>query len=172
MSVHRYSPKKLLPDYLRGMAGLAICLGCLALAPQAPVVLVILGGLALLFGLLIAQTILRQRARIEVTEDGLRTAQNGPLSAWQDLRGLRLRYFSMRRNKPGGWMELKLAFPARRISVDSAIDGFDEIVAAAARAAAVHGLTVDDATRGNLAAMGHVVNGAESPAAVGAGARR
>jgi len=49
MSFHRYSPQKLWPDYLRGVAGLIICAGLVALAPNVTVVLVIFGGLGLLF---------------------------------------------------------------------------------------------------------------------------
>ena len=47
-------------------------------------------------------------------------------------------------------------FPGQRIGIDSNIEGFEEIVARAARAARDRRLELDDTTRANLAALGHV----------------
>jgi hypothetical protein len=158
MSFHRYSPQKLLPDYLRGGAGLIICAGLVALAPSVTAVLVIFGGLALLFALFMLQTAQKQFLQLEMTEGEIRTASNpSRAEAWRDLRDLRLRYYALRRNKPGGWMTLRLGFPGRRISVDSGIDGFDTIVARAAREVGERPVKMDDATRANLAALGYHV---------------
>jgi hypothetical protein len=156
MSFHRYSPQKLLPDYLRGAAGLVICGGLVALAPNLTAVLVIFGTLALLFGLFMLQTAQKQRLLLEMTEDGIGIASNpSRIAAWQDLRDLRLRYYALRRNKPGGWMTLRLGFPGRRISVDSGIEGFDDIIARAAREVRERSINLDDVSRANLAALGH-----------------
>ncbi|MFM9844375.1 MAG: hypothetical protein ACKVOI_15550 [Dongiaceae bacterium] len=156
MSIHRYLPQKLLPDYLRGAAGLAICAGLCALAPNVTAVLFIFGALGLLFGLFMLQTAQKQMLTLEVTEDGIGKGTNSAATkAWHDLRDLRLRYYAMRRNKPGGWMALRLDFPGQRIGIDSNIEGFEEIVARAARAARDRRLEMDDTTRANLAAMGH-----------------
>lgn len=156
MSIHRYLPQKLLPDYLRGAAGLAICASLCALAPDVTAVLVIFGGLALLFGLFMLQTVQKQMLMLEVTEDGIgKGANSARAKAWRELQALRLRYYALRRNKPGGWMALRLDFPGQRIGIDSNIEGFDEIVARAARAARDQRLEMDDTTRANLAAIGH-----------------
>ena len=155
MSIHRYLPQKLLPDYLRGAAGLAICAGLCALAPNVTAVLVIFGALGLLFGLFMLQTVQKQMLMLEMTEDRI---GKGPGSArakaWGELKALRLRYYALRRNKPGGWMALRLDFPGQRIGIDSNIEGFEEIVARAARAARDHRLEMDDTTRANRAAIG------------------
>ena len=156
MSFHRYSPQKLWPDYLRGVAGLIICAGLVALAPNVTVVLVIFGGLGLLFALFMLQTLQKQLLRLEMTEGGIATASNPSRAVtWRELRDLRLRYYALRRNKPGGWMTLRLGFPGRRISVDSTIDGFDDIMARAARESGIRPVQMDDATRANLAALGY-----------------
>jgi len=156
MSFHRYSPQKLLPDYLRGAAGLLICGGVVALAPNVMAVLVIFGTLALLFALFVLQTAQKQLLLLEMTEGGIGAASNpSRAKAWPELRELRLRYYALRRNKPGGWMTLRLDFPGRHISVDSAIEGFDDIVARAAREVRDRPVILDDATRANLAALGH-----------------
>ena len=156
MSFHRYSPQKLWPDYLRGIAGLIICAGLVALAPNVTAVLVIFGGLALLFALFMLQTVQKQFLQLELTEGGIATASNpSQVLAWRELRDLRLRYYALRRNKPGGWMTLRLGFPGRRITVDSTIDGFDDIMARAARELGERPVQMDDATRANLAALGY-----------------
>jgi hypothetical protein len=162
MSIHRYLPQKLLPDYLRGAAGLATCAGLCALAPNVTAVLVIFGALALLFGLFMLQTVQKQMLMLEMTEDRIgKGSGSASAKAWGELQALRLRYYALRRNKPGGWMALRLDFPGQRIGIDSNIEGFDEIVARAARAARDRRLELDDTTRANLAAIGHVA-GAES----------
>lgn len=156
MSFHRYSPQKLLPDYLRGAAGLSISAGLCALAPNVTAVLVIFGGLGLLFALFLLQTAQRQFLRLEMTEGAIGTAANpSRAKPWRDLRNLRLRYYALRRNKPGGWMMLRLGFPGRRISVDSTIEGFDDIVARAVRELRDRPVALDDVTIANLAALGH-----------------
>jgi len=160
MSIHRYLPQKLLPDYLRGAAGLAISAGLCALVPNVTAVLVIFGGLGLLFGLFMLQTAQKQMLTLEMTEDGIgKGSDSAGAKAWHELRALRLRYYALRRNKPGGWMALRLDFPGQRIGIDSNIEGFDEIVARAAQAARERRLEIDDATRANLAAIGQAIGG-------------
>jgi len=159
MSIHRYLPQKLLPDYLRGAAGLAICAGLCALAPNVTAVLVIFGALALLFGLFMLQTVQKQMLMLEMTEDRIgKGSDSAGARAWGEMKALRLRYYALRRNKPGGWMALRLDFPGQRIGIDSNIEGFEEIVARAARAARDRRLEMDDTTRANLAAIGHVAS--------------
>src|SRR5262245_35481747 len=103
MSIHRYLPQKLLPDYLQGAQGLAISAGLCALAPNVTAVLVIFGALGLLFGLFMLQTAQKQMLTLEMTEDGIGKGSNSAgAKAWRDLRTLRLRYYALRRNKPGG----------------------------------------------------------------------
>ncbi|HEX6092736.1 MAG TPA: hypothetical protein VFZ07_05255 [Dongiaceae bacterium] len=156
MSLHRYLPQKLLPDYLRGAAGLAISAGLCALAPNVTAVVVIFGALALLFGLFMLQTVQKQMLMLEMTEDRIgKGSDSAYAKAWGELEALRLRYYALRRNKPGGWMALRLDFPGQRIGIDSNIEGFEEIVARAARAARDQRLEMDDTTRANLAAIGH-----------------
>jgi hypothetical protein len=163
MSIHRYLPQKLLPDYLRGAAGLAICAGLCALAPNVTAVLVIFGGLGLLFGLFMLQTAQKQMLTLKMTEDGIGKGSNSAgAKAWRELQALRLRYYALRRNKPGGWMALRLDFPGQRLGIDSGIEGFEEIVARAARAARDRRLQLDDTTRANLAAIGQVVDGSQA----------
>ena len=155
MSVHRYSLQNLLPDYLRGGAGLIIGGGGWLLAPGMLHVIVIFGGLTLLFLLFTMRTVARQYTRIEMTDDAITSGGTRRLALhWSDLDHVKLRYYSTRRNRAGGWMTLKLASGRSAISVDSNIDGFDAIAARAARALAESRPAADDITLANLAALG------------------
>lgn len=159
MSSHRYSFQSLLPDYLRGAAGFTVGGGFWLLAPGVPHVVVIFGGLTALFLLFTIRTIVRQRTRIEMTDA---TISSGGLQRtilrWHDLDHVRLRYYSTRRNRSGGWMALKLRNGRRAISVDSSLAGFEAIAARAARTIGDKGLAVDDVTLANLAALGFTIS--------------
>lgn len=152
MSEHRYPARSLMEDYARGAAGL-VFLG-IALVPMHWALHLVFGlvtALLLSFG---ARTFLRGRSRIVLDEDGI--AIVGPIGkrvAWTSLDGLKLRYFSTRRDRKRGWMELTVRGAGAKLAVESQIDGFEEIVRAAAKAAVARGLTVDPSTEGNLAAM-------------------
>jgi len=155
MSVHRYSLQNLLPDYLRGGAGVVIGAGCWLLAPGTLHVIVIFGGLTVLFLLFTMRTVARQYTRIEMTDDAITSGGTRRLTLhWSDLDHVKLRYYSTRRNRSGGWMTLKLASGRAAISVDSNIDGFDAIAARAARSMVENRAAADDITLANLAALG------------------
>jgi len=168
MSIHRYSAKSLLPDYLRGGAGVVIGIGGWLLAPTAPHVIVIFGGLTLLFLLFTMRTVARQQAWVELTDESLSIGRRRQtVLRWSELSHVKLRYYSTRRNRSGGWMTLKLATAGTGISVDSNIDGFDAIAARAARAVTDNRLTTDNATLANFAALG-LASGTASAEPLGA----
>jgi hypothetical protein len=152
MSEHRYPARSLMEDYARGAAGL-VFLG-IALVPMHWTLHLVFGLVAALLLSFGVRTFLRGRSRIVLDEGGI--AIVGPLGkrvAWTALDGLKLRYFSTRRDRKRGWMELTVRGAGAKLAVESQIDGFEEIVRAAAKAAVARGLTVDPSTEGNLAAM-------------------
>jgi hypothetical protein len=92
---------------------------------------------------------------IELDEDGIRA--RGPLGAairWEDLRSLRLDYFSTRRDGEGGWMQLRLRDAQHTIRFDSELDGFVGLVRVAVLEARRRGADLDHATRANLGVLG------------------
>lgn len=142
----------ILADYARASIGLpfAAAIAFLPLHWALAIVFAAVAVLLLSFGV---RTYLRQRSRIELSDTGI--AITGPLPRrveWAELDGFRLRYFSMRRDRKHGWMELTLKGRAGTLSVESQIEGFARIVERAARAAA--GLQIDEASLVNLAALG------------------
>ena len=154
----RYSWRSLLPDYAGGGIGLALSLGPLAFVHPAAPVGWVLAAVAGLFLVYFGRTVCRQLTQIELDEVGIRVrgpAVGLPDAAirWADLCLLRLDYYSTRRDGEGGWMQLKLGDTRDKIRIDSAVDGFAELVGAAARAAARRDLALDAATAANLKAL-------------------
>jgi len=147
-----YPHRALLADYARASAGLVFAAIVLFL-PLHWALSIVFGAIAALllgFGL---RTWLRQRSRIELSETGIAVAGPWPRRIdWAELAEFRLRYFSMRRDRKHGWMELTLKGKAAKLSIESQIDGFETIVEQAARAAA--GLDIDEASLVNLGALG------------------
>jgi len=163
-AVLRYSWRSLLPDYAGGGIGLALSLGPLALVHPAAPVAWVLAAVAALFLVYLVRTLCRQLTHIELDEDGIRVG--GPAAGllgaairWEDLRSLRLNYFSTRRDPEsrtmdGGWMQLKLRDARHTIRIDSELEGFERVARAAALEAARRGADLDYATRANLAVLG------------------
>lgn len=154
MSVHSYPVTAVIGDYTRTAAGLAISIVPFTVAPEKPLLTVLLLALVAAFVVYGLRTVIRHVTRVEVSDAGIHV--NMPTSraiAWTDLARMRLRFFSTKRNRATGWFQLVLADGKTTIAVESSIRGFDAIIEAAAAAAARNGLTLDEATAGNLAAL-------------------
>jgi len=152
MSEHRYPTRRLMEDYARGAAGLVFL--AIALVPMHWILHLVFGLVAVLLLSFGVRTYLRGRSRIVLDDSGI--AVVGPRSRrldWTALAGFKLRYFSTRRDRKQGWMELTLTGPGAKLAIESQIDGFEAIVRRAAAAAKARGLTVDPSTAGNLVAL-------------------
>jgi hypothetical protein len=159
----RYPIRALCLDYAGSGVGLATSLGLIVFIRMAEPVAWVVTAVAALFLVYFGRTVCRQLTRIELDEGGIRAV--GPAWVpscaairWEDLRSLRLDYYSTRRDPEGmsmqgGWMQLKLRDARRTIRIDSDVDGFAELVRAAAHAAARRDLALDPATASNLEAM-------------------
>ncbi len=160
MTRHRYPWPSLRADYLRAGAGLALTGAPLFAIPDGTAAFVILGTLAALFLALGLRTGLRHASRFESDNEEIR--RTGPALplwparrvAWDGIERLRLRFFSTRRDRTGGWMQLSVKDGAGALSFDSSLDGFEAIARRAAAAAERNELPLNDATRANLAALG------------------
>ena len=142
-------------DYACGSIGLACTAVPLLFVQPAALVAWALAAAAALFLVYFGRTVCRQLTHIELDEAGIRV--KGPLGAairWEDLRSLRLNYYSTRRDREGGWMQLRLRDARCTIRVDSELDGFAGLVRAAATEAARLGVDLDESTRGTLVLLG------------------
>ena len=156
----RYPWRSLLPDYAGGGIGVALSIGPLVFVHPAALVAWVLTAVAVLFLVYFGRTVCRHLTQIELDEAGIRAS--GPLGAairWEDLRSLRLDYYSTRRDPEGrtmdgGWMQLRLRDARHTIRIDSELDGFVGLVRAAALAARRVGAELDGTTRENLGVLG------------------
>ncbi len=157
MSTYHYSSAALRADYLRAGLGFALTSGLGGLARGEPIALGVLGGCALLFLAFGLRTRRRQRTAIELNEEGISTSGGRCVTlAWQQLTAVKLRYYTTKRDRTGGWMQLNLSAGARRLSIESTLDGFVEVVRHSAQEAAANDLALDAATCNNLIALGVV----------------
>ena len=160
-SSHRYPPRAVLLDYFYSGLGLLFTVGPMAgTAPSGPAAWV-LSALAALFAVYGVRTVLRHRTWLSVSEDGITV--RGILRRhlpWERLTRCTLGFYSTRRNRDRGWMQLTLKAGRRSLRIDSQIEGFERIVRRAARAAAAHGIALDNTTQENLRAL-EIVPGAE-----------
>jgi hypothetical protein len=98
---------------------------------------------------------MRHGTRLEVSDSALRAT--GLLKAsidWEKLDRMKLGYYSTRRDRRDGWMQLELRSGRASIQLDSRIEGFGELAEKSARAAERRGLPLDAATLANLAVLG------------------
>lgn len=155
MTRYIYPNSAMVGDYLRAGAGFAPAVAILVSAPVGVVGAAFLAGFAALFGLFGLKTLLRHLSRIEATETGLTIS--GPLAgriSWAELDHVKLAYYSTRRDRRDGWMQLELRAGTSSVRLDSRVEGFEQLVERSALAATARGIELSEATAANLEALG------------------
>jgi hypothetical protein len=155
--IHRWPVRALSGDIIRGAVACGVALFFLLLIPIASIVFFIVLALGVVFGLYLASTLSRLRSTIEVDEQGVRLSGGllGTKSVkWRELRRFELRYFSLKRDRTEGWMDLKLQGSGQTIAIDDRLDRFHEVLARAWEAARAADVGVSEATHANLIAAG------------------
>ncbi len=146
-----YPASYFVSGYFRTAIGLSVTLlPVLLLGPSSVIVYILLfmAGLFLLYGI---RVLYRQVTLLEVTDTGIRIV--GPIGwtiKWEKLGGFRLGYYSTRRDRENGWMQLTLTGKGVRLTVDSAINDFGDLVEISLRAANNKGLSLNPTTLRNL----------------------
>jgi hypothetical protein len=162
-AVLRYPRETLWADYGRAGVGAVLCGLPLVLVEVNRWIGVMLGAGFALFALFFLRTALRHMTRYVMAADTL--AADGPLGGlveWARLDLLKLAYYSTKRDRSSGWMQLAVGSAgARMVKVDSSLDGFYDIVERAAQAAEARDIELSRATRVNLRSMGITVAGQE-----------
>ena len=155
MTRHRYDRSAIVGDLARGGFGLLLTAVPLLFLPMVTWLAVAFAVFAALFAVYLFRTWQRSAVVIEVDDTGIRTT--GPLGGsirWDGLAALDLRYFATRRDKEGGWMQMKLRGDGTALSLESTLEDFEAVVSRAAAAAAGKRLALSDVTRENLKALG------------------
>ncbi|MCB9959595.1 MAG: hypothetical protein H6843_13420 [Rhodospirillaceae bacterium] len=151
----RYPTGSLLADYGRGALGLGLSTAVLLLVDAVPLVFWTFALFGAVSAWFLGRTLLRQLSAFGYDESAV--WQTGPLArriAWEELSALRLKFFSTRRDRSAGWMHLTLGGGRTTLRVESALDGFEDLVARAFEAAKARDLALSDATLANLMALG------------------
>lgn len=173
MSVHRYDKHNVRADLRRAAVGLVLTVGPMLFLGDSVAALAILGVLDLLFLIFGLRTALRGMTLVHVTDDGLSSDPLGGRKtrlpgfspraiAWRDIRKVGLRFFSLKRDRSEGWMELSLGDGHRSLRLDSTLGGFKDIVVRAAEAARANNVALSDSTKANLSGLGIRVPGGDA----------
>jgi len=155
MPVYRYPAGAIAADYVRGLGGIALTGGPLWLLAPSGGLAWVLAACMVLFLVYFARAVVRHLTRIELSETGI-TAR-GPFGGavpWDELRSMKLSYYTTRSDRTGGWMQLDLSAGVGSVSVDSRLDGFADIAGVAAQQALRRAYRLDEATLLNLKALG------------------
>jgi hypothetical protein len=152
---HVYPAAAMVGDYLRAAAGLVPTGVVFATEPVGTVAATVLGSFAAVFGIFGLRTVLRHGTRLEMTDTELRAEGAWRCTiSWAELDRMKLTYYSTRRDRRSGWMQLDLSAGGARVRLDSRIAGFDRLVLRAADVAATRGIELNEATLANLEALG------------------
>jgi len=151
-----YPLGNLVADYLRAGAGFGLTMLPLPNAISGNiVVLVIVLGLAGLFGSFGVSTFLRQKSTVCASNDGIWIeGLRSRAVRWQDVTQIDLRYFSTRKDREKGWRQLKVVGPSGTVRIDSSLDDFDGLLRWVVTAITRHNLTVTPIGRENFASTG------------------
>ena len=159
----RYPRQTLWADYIRASAGALLCGAPLLFLDVNHWLALVLAAGCVLFVLFLVRTALRHHTRYLLAADTL--CADGPAGGiveWSRLDRLKLSYFSTKRDRSDGWMQLSVgSVGGRTVKIDSSLDGFHDVVERAAEAAKATELRLSRATRANLKAMGIAVAGQE-----------
>ena len=154
MNCH-YPLKTLAGDYLRGGFGFVVTGGLVAFASMMTWIQYLFAVAAIMFAGFLFRTWQRHRTRYMLDDTGIRA--DGPFGRairWSEIIDLRLRYFSTRRDRKSGWFQLTIHDSSGRMSVDSNLDGFDQVLQRCAKAARANRLQLRESTAENFAAAG------------------
>jgi hypothetical protein len=156
VEVYRWPHSAIIADYWRSGGGFAASVVFLLLMPPLSLAFVFFVALAVVFGLYLSQTVLRAHTGLALVPEGLAiTGLLGDrLIRWDTLGQFALRYYTLRRDRETGWMDLKLASADAKITLDDRVDGFRPILERAWEAARARDIGISSSTYANLTAAG------------------
>ena len=166
MDGYRYPISELRGDYIRAVAGMLFFGMFLFSASSVPVMFFIIGSIFLLFLGFAVQTWSRHSTVIRIEPHGLRFySLRRREIAWDDLSSAKLRFFTVKRDRDAGWMELTLFKGKNKTKIDSRLEGFNDIAAAVANKIEEKGVTIDENSVENFNALGIITKSPGLPEA-------
>jgi hypothetical protein len=159
-STHKYHWSVLRGDYWRAAIGTVFSAGGTALTLGHGWIVWVFLAATVLFVAFGIRTWARGRAEYQLTDEGIGRTKGVNIGRqqvhlpWASLTKMSMRFYSTRRDRSNGWMQLILSGGGQRISIDSTIDEFNQIADAAATTAVELDLEITPATFTNLEAAG------------------
>ena len=142
----------------RAGIGALITLGPLALVRPTVTAAIILGGLGALFLIYGFLALVRGRSSVAIDARGIHITGPFPKTvAWDSLADVRLRYYTTRKDRSGGWMVLSVKGMGRRLRIESTLRDFSRLLARVIAEAERAGVELSPETRGNLGPFGIAV---------------
>lgn len=151
----RYPIKTLYGDYIRSAIGLAVFGTPLAFVSNSPVWSTILGGFFVLFLIFGIRTLNHQMTVVETSATGIATT--GPLGKtfkWSEIEKVELSYYSTRRDKQDGWMQLSLFGPPGKMKLESSLEDFNAVAEMVIRAGFENSAEMGETTIENITNLG------------------
>ncbi|MEM6903044.1 MAG: hypothetical protein AAF556_07380 [Pseudomonadota bacterium] len=155
----RYDRAAIIGDLVRGGFGVLATFGPLLVVPDVhPAFIIILGSLGLLFGWFLFRTALRWPIVVSVGPTGLEEGRGyGPARAidWSSLSTAQLRYYSTKRDRDEGWLQLELTDDTgAKVTLDSNLQEFATVGEYVAIAAQRGGVLIDATSADNFLFLG------------------
>ena len=155
MTIYRYHRRDLKADLLRASLGVAACVTPLFFIAPGSTATYVLAVPAIFFSLFGLRTWLHIRTQVTLDDTAIKmTGWTSGRIAWQNLSSLKLSYFSTRRDREAGWMQLTLCAEHNKIVLHSTLEGFEDICQHAFRVAKARNIEMSDATAENFAVIG------------------
>lgn len=155
MVEYRYPSRALAADYVRAAVGVIFTVVPLVLLQIERGVTAVLVALTVTFVVYAIRTAYRGAIRVSVDEQGIATrGVRQTRLPWRDITGMRLTYYSTKRDGRGGWMQLRLSGPDNVLRFESSLDGFADLARRGYAATQSRGIALDPATAENLRLLG------------------
>lgn len=158
----RYPIKSLYGDYVRAAIGLVVFGTPLAFVSNSSIWSVILGGFFVLFFIFGLRTLIHQMTIVETSATGISTT--GPLGKafrWDEIEKVELKYYSTRRDKDDGWMQLNLFGPPGKMKLESSLEDFKEVAEMVIKAGFENNAEMNETTIENITNLGITVSYAD-----------
>lgn len=155
MSTHRYHRRDLNADLLRVVLGVAASLTPIFFIPAGATAAYVLAGFARFFALFGLRTLIQARTTLQLDQSGSPvTGWTFRRISWDKLDRMKLSYFSTRRDRKAGWMQLKMHGNGTQIAVHSTPEGFEDVCCLAFRATEANDVELSDTTARNFPVIG------------------
>lgn len=158
-TVYQYPLTSLYGDYIRAVCGAAFCGLPLFYVNAGPILSTILGSVLLLFVGFGLKTAMRHFTIIEIDDIGV--IARGPMGrriAWKEIDKVVLKFYSTHRDKNEGWMHLSIFHGKNKMTIESTLSGFDDVVGPTIQAGFQNNATMDETTLENITAMGITID--------------